>query len=267
MNINCAPSAATSCAFRFKGMNYVRKTVALILSVAFCAAVIIGMCVAFAVKNVNVELIYYSDSEDCRRAYEQTVSNLNKIKGTNLLFLSEEDVCEKVGDESLISLESYEKIFPCTVNIVLKERVETFAAIASEGYSMYDDNGKFIRNSAVNLNVADGSPNVLLNVKTGEIKTAVELCSKFKKVFSSLRNVVISVETAQGLFEGTDTFTFELYSGLKIVLVDYAACPERKIECAFTVYNSLSESRKLTGVIRAFDTDGSASSVDAVYSE
>ena len=66
-------------------MNYLRKVVALILSLVFCAALIVGAGVALSIKNVNVEYIYYTTGGDEDYAY--STKQLNALKGTNLLFL------------------------------------------------------------------------------------------------------------------------------------------------------------------------------------
>lgn len=242
-------------------MNYVRKVVALILSLIFCAALVVGAAVILAVKNVNVEFINYSSfylSE-----YEKSKVNFEKLKGTNLLLLSDEDVYGCVGLNEYIVVQSYKKVFPCSLDVVIKERVETYSIKTENGYGVYDEDGVFIRNVRENINVLDNSPNVLLNVSRDKICDAVTVCSYFKIKFSSLRNLIKSVDVANDAI--ANTLTFNLYSGLKIIIIDYDVLAESKISSVFRVYSSLSDSDKLHGVIRAFDSNGDTSSVDAVY--
>lgn len=242
-------------------MNYIRKVVSLILSLIFCAALVVGAAVILAIKNVNVEFINYSS--EYISEYETSKSRLEKLKGTNLLFLSEEDVVECVGASEYIVVESFSKMFPCSVDVVIKERVETYSVKTENGYGVYDADGVFIRNVRENINALDGSPNVLLNFGADKISGAVEVCSQFKDKFSSLRNLVKSVDIVEDAL--AETMTLNLYSGLKITLIDYSVLTESKMASVFRVYSSLSESDKLHGVIRAFDSNGELSSVDAAY--
>lgn len=250
-------------------MKYIRKLVAFILSIAFCAAVIIGLGVILAVKNVNVEFIKYSaegSDEAVMTEYYASKQNLEKLKGSNLLFLGEEDVFNCVGSDAPFFIVSCEKIFPCTVNILLKERVETFAFATDEGYNIYDETGKLLRVSKSNLNSLDGSPNVLVEADLSDLGTVASLCSFFRKDFTTLRNYVKSVTVGDSLIDRASTFIFNLHTGLKIVIADYETLPEEKVWAAYVEYLSLSESQRLSGTISVVDSNGEASSVQAVYS-
>jgi hypothetical protein len=93
----------------------------------------------------------------------------------------------------------------------------------------------------------------------------VEYCSYFKNSFSALRGFVESVEIADSIIEKGSTVTFNLYSGLKIIIADYDVLTEEKIKRAYDEYCILSDYDKLRGAIRAVDKDGLATSVQAVY--
>ncbi|MGN0815005.1 MAG: hypothetical protein ACI4MH_07225 [Candidatus Coproplasma sp.] len=242
-------------------MNYIRKVIALILSLIFCAALVVGAAVILAIRNINVEFINYSSVY--LGEYEAIKLNLEKLKGYNLLFLTEDDVKSYVGSSEYIVVDSYEKVFPCSVDVVLKERVETYSVATENGYGVYDEDGVFIRNVRENVNVLDNSPNVLLNVTAEKLSSAVKVCSYFKDKFSSIRNLVKSVDVVDDAI--ASTLTFNLYSGLKITIIDYDVLTESKMSSVYRVYSSLSESEKLRGVIRAYDNNGELSSVDAAY--
>lgn len=243
-------------------MKYLRKIVVLILSVIFLASIVVGMCVIYAVKNVNVEFVKYS--EEYLDEYETAKENLSKVKGTSLLFLSEEDVKSYVSSDHIVLL-SFEKVYPCTVDVVIKERVETFAVKTADGYDIYDAEGAFIKNAASNLNPIDGCPNVTLNIASDKIAAAVETCNYFDKYFSVLRGSVESVEIKDAAFGVDSTMTFRLFSGLSVVVIDYEVYPEEKIAASYNEFLKLTERQKVRGSILASAPDGDLGAVGAAY--
>lgn len=241
-------------------MKYVRKITALILSIIFCAALVIGIGVIFSIKNVNVEYIDYSG--EYLEEYEATKQKLNMLKGSGLLFLNEEDVTEKVTDDSVITVESYTKAFPCTLNVVLRERVECFAVRKLNGYSVYDEEGKFIKSGAykdgqvIPLNSLDGSPDVLLNVDDEDIPAVAELCGYFKEEFGSLRRLVESVTVTSQL--DVTVASFSMRSGLDIAVSNWKVNGLEKLREAHLIYSGLTDSQLVCGIITAADgTDSS----------
>jgi hypothetical protein len=249
-------------------MNYIRRLIAFILSITFCVALIIGLGVILAIKNVNIEFIKYSaDGNDQKvmAEYEKSTQNFEKLKGSNLLFLSDDDITKNISNGDYLYVSSYEKVFPCTVNIQLKERRECFAYKTDDGYNIYDETGATIRQAKTNLNSSDSSPNVLIVGDITYVEKAAQICGYFKNSFSALRGFVESVEIEDSIIEKGSTFTFNLYSGLKIILADYDTLAEEKIKRAYDEYTTLSDADKLQGAIRAVDKDGTQSSVQAVY--
>lgn len=243
-------------------MSYVRKIVVFILSILFLAAVVVGMSVVFAVRNVNVELLKYS--EEYLDEYEESKENLAKLKGTSILYLSEDDVKSCVSSGHMV-LQSFEKVFPCTINVVIKERVETFAFKTSSGYEIYDEDGILIGSSPQNVNGVDGCPNVLLQVAPGEIAEAVQMCGYFSERFSALRGAVESVEIRGAAFGVDSTMTLKLFSGLTLVVIDYEVYPEQKMEAIYNEYLLLSSRQRLYGSILASAPGGELSAVAAAY--
>lgn len=244
-------------------MNYIRKIVAITLAVLFCAALVVSICFMFAIRNVNVEFLSYSNAyiDD----YEQCKANYEKIKGTNLFLLSDEDIGEGVQSNHIV-LQSYEKVFPCTVNIVIKERVETFAVAGAGGFDIYDEEGVLVAQSDKNANSIDGSPNVLLDVNTEKLDISMAVCRYFKNSFSALRSAVERVEIWEDPIGKIDsTLTLKLYSGLSIILMDYEVYPEQKMAAVYKEFLTLNERQKLRGTIYASAPNGELSAVDAVY--
>jgi cell division septal protein FtsQ len=249
-------------------MNYLRRFIALILSIIFCVALVIGLGVILAVKNVNIQFVKYSaDGSDERimQEYNATKQNLEKLKGSNLLFLSQDDIQKNISNDDYIYVADFEKVFPCTVNVTLKERKESLAIQTDDGYYMYDEEGTFIRKAKSNLNPLDDSPNVLVNADASQIVSVATMCSYFKGIFSTLRNLVESVEITDSILGDSGIFTFNFYSGIKIVVSDYLTLSEDKIKRAYEEYNSLSEKDKLHGAIRVVNSNSDVSSIQAVY--
>ncbi len=245
--------------------GYIRKITSFILTVLFCIAVIIGVGVILSVRNVNVEYIYYSERAD--EEFGEALENLNDLKGESLYLLGDDDVLACIGDGQQITVESYEKVFPCTLNVVLKERVEQYAvAVASSGgYDIYDSEGVYMCTRPENINPADDSPDVLLNVESDIFSVAVEICGYFKSYFGSVRNLIESVEAESDPITGTDIMTLNLYSGIKIIIVDYMESSEQKIAAAQGVYGGLSDGEKLRGSIYVVGNGGAQSGAYAVY--
>ena len=245
-------------------MRHIRRVLVIGLIAVFLIALVIGAGVIFSVRNVNVTYINYSSTSDAE--YEQCKKKLKEVKGSSLLFLKESAIEEKIIYSQVIAIESYEKIFPCTINVVLKERVECFAVKATNGYSLYDEDGAFIKTATGDttpLNAIDGCPDVLLDAKEKDIKSIAKLCACFKENFGSLRRQLESVN-AQSFF-GMEIAEFKLRSGLTISVSEWQQAGELKILKAYEVYNKLNDSEKVNGTITVVSGKNGASA-SAKYS-
>lgn len=248
-------------------MKYLRKIVAMLIAVVLFAAVAVSVGVIFSVKNVNVTLLTYAD--DYSSGYENAKQSLSVFKGESILFVGEEDIAKAV-ESSNYSLYSYEKIYPCTINVTLKERRETYAVYVGGQYSMYDSDGAYLRKASVNENVNDGAPNVLIEgVAVEELPEIARIASYFKTSFKSLRSTVLSVELDVDPDLGSvhiDRLIFNMRCGLKIVIVDYAVLTEEKIDAAYERYLTLSDREKLGGTLTSYPIEGADGVVGAYYS-
>lgn len=244
-------------------MKYVRRIVALIIGVVFFTAVVISLGVIFAVKNVNVTMLTYS--EDCSVSYNEVKDSFKSLKGGSILFVRSADVEDAVKDSNY-ALASYEKVYPCTINVVLKERLETFAVSVGGQFSMYDDNGKYLRKDVENKNIIDGSPNVeIFGVSADEITEVSKVATMFKERFKSLRSVVanIRLDTNSEIEGYTSKLIFGLRCGLKIELDNYEEYTADKIDLAYAKFSRLTDREKLNGTLRCYHlVDGE---VNAVY--
>ncbi len=233
------------------------------MALVFVVAAVICFGVITSVRNVNVEYIYYSDRGN--EEYELALGRLNGLKGSTLMSLGDDDVYACVQGQN-INIKSYEKVFPCTLNVVLCERLEQYARPDGKGgYDVYDINGVYMGTRSSNVNPADDSPNVLLEVEDGDFDAAVAICGWVKEYFGSLRNLVNKVTKQYDAITETSRITLSLYSGLNIVLVDYEDFTESKVSAAAEVFLSLSDSQKLRGSIYSVNPGDSQSKVSAYY--
>lgn len=235
-------------------MKYIRKIIFTIIAVAFIASLVIGVGVVFAVKNVNVSLNCYSYEDGDPQAgteiggYKAKI--LEKVRGTVIYFVSEEDIAEVIDGD--YSLESVEKVYPCTLNITLKERKETFSVALSDGkYALYDENGVLLDGSSTKRNDYD----VALDLKNGEtVEKVAELCAVFKNNFSAFRSMVKSVVFEDAAFASmpySNTLTFNLHCGTVIEIWDYDKSYTEKMEAVYNYFvKSLSADEKTAGKLR-----------------
>lgn len=244
-------------------MKYIRKVTALVLAIIFCAAIVIGLGVIYSVRNVNVEFIGYSGMYE--EEFGKTKENLNKLKGTGMLFLSDGDVQNKVSDDSVLAVASYERIYPCTVNVVVKERVECFVSLSGDVAYVYDEDGEFMRSSRLNgdyLNPYDGSPDVVVRgeisdtLSAEEYKNVGNLLKSFKTSFGVLRKLVDVVT----VYSSLSSANIALRSGVSILVYEWEQNVAEKIAAVYGCYCALSDGERTdkNGKITVADSAGGA---------
>lgn len=248
-------------------MKILRKIVVFLICVVLFATTIICVGMVFAVKNVNITLITFEDE------YEQKLgevkSSVGFLKGETIWFVEEESVYDTVTEMGY-NIVSFEKHFPCTVDIVLKDRIETFAVSVGGLYYMYDDDGGYLKGrvGTENLN-PDGSPNVeLKGVAPEQMSYIAGIANDFKSHFSVLRSAVksIVIDTRSEVEGYTDKLVFEFYCGLKVRLDDFNEYTSEKIAAAYEVYSKLGDGKKLGGTIRSYRLGGEEGVINADYS-
>jgi hypothetical protein len=237
----------------------------------FFVALIICFGVVYAVRNINITYEKYSDTSATTREYTLVESALNGYKGKNILAISESEITKLVNgttDESgsLVRLVSFEKVMPCTLNIVIKERIETFAYEKGDRFDIYDEDGILLsENALTNLNKIDECPNVLITGDVPEATVAAEVCTYFKNDFDALRALVKEIKFEQSSVTVNNTLTFELYSGLKIVIFEWQTSTKEKISVCAEKYFSLTDEQKITGSIRCQQVQSSGAAYSAMY--
>ncbi|MDE6557713.1 MAG: hypothetical protein K2K39_01255 [Clostridia bacterium] len=233
-------------------MKYVRKVMAAGLAIVFLIALVIGTGIILSVRNVNVTFVDYSGRYE--EDFNATRAELNKLKGSGLLFINDGDVYGKVTSSQKLAIVSYEKKFPCTVNVTVRERVECFTVKTADGYAVYDDYGKLIRTPADDTTEPlawDGCPNVTLEAQPERYEDVAKMCRHFSERFGSLRRMVESVTADK--FLGVEVAYLKLRTGLTIALNEWTENTEAKIEEAYKTYCTLSDRQRITGRMTVVD--------------
>lgn len=247
-------------------MKYLRKMVALLIGITFFAALIICVGRIFAVKNININLITYE--EDSSESYAKAKEALSIYKGESLLFLSESNVAKTVAGSNYV-VTSCEKKFPCTINVTIKERLETFAVSVGGIYSMYDSDGGYLRKSLENINDIDETPNVeLTGIAIEEMQTVANIANVFKTNFGGFRSIVksINIDSRPDIDGYSNKLIFNLRCGLVIQLDDYLQDYEEKISAVYRKFYTLSDRQKLSGKVRGYRIGGESGLINADYS-
>lgn len=248
-------------------MKYFKRIIWLVLAIFLLASVIIGIGIIFAVKNVNVSLesFRYADwdymTDEERSAAESEINLLkgkvlDKFRGTLITYIKEEKVAECFEGTDFV-LDGFETDYPCTLNLSLRERRETFAVASGSGYAVYDENGEYLCSKDNAFNSIDGAPDVAVSGASADEMADVAFVAKlFGKNFSALRPVVSEIEVQKNV---TSNMVFYLYCGLKVRIVDYPNLAEGKASAAFKEYASLTGEQKLSGtIIASVRADGGA---------
>ncbi len=247
-------------------MKYLRKMVVLIFGIVFVAALVICVGRIFAVKNVNVNLITYEN--DCTESYAQIKDTLKKYKGSSLLFLSEDDIAKSVSGSNYV-VTSCEKKFPCTINVTLKERLEVFAVSVGGIYSMYDNDGIYLRSAENNENDIDGAENVLLTgIAVEQLPSIAGIAMSFKDTFGGLRSIVtsINIDSRPNIEGYSDKLIFNMRCGLIIQIDDYKDNSFEKITASYKKFCLLSDRQKMSGTIRGYRMGDEIGIINADYS-
>lgn len=242
-------------------MKYVRKIAFLLIATLMVASVALGMCIAFSVRNVNVSYLHYAnDGEESTLLAEAVIARvkntiLDGCQGSLISSVDEDTVKSCVGTDYV--LESFEKIYPCTINVRIRERREVYAVKYGDEYKIYDSDGVLLRIDAENVNAFDGAPDVVLTGTRNEedVKELAQLGALFEKNFSALRSAVEELKIIKEQSSlAKDRYCFVLRCGLTVELRDLVSA-EDKIVRAKNEFSKLSGEQKLGGKIYCYTTE------------
>lgn len=247
-------------------MKYIRKAIALVLIAVFIAAVAIGLSVIFAVRNVNVCTVDYATGSDCdgtdefSEAVASVKAGLSDFEGKTITSVRDDDIAAVVNASGYAEFVSAERIYPCTINVTVRERVEVFAVPADDGsyYTMLDGNCSAISTKQSNANNIDGSPNVVLSGVPAEDYTLVtSLCNTMAQKYLSVRAFAESISVTSDAMLG-ESLLIKLRCGVTMEIREYKERAEEKAERLFSAFDSMADYLKLGGTIYCMDTESGA---------
>lgn len=252
-------------------MKNIRRIAVVVLALLFCAAAAVCTGVIFAVRNVNLTYVNYSDVYN--ENYAAIKNQLDGFKGYNIFSVSEEEVLEIINrndSDHYFETVTFDKVYPCTVNITIKERVERFAVMRESAYDVYDSDGVFIRTSSENKNNVDQSPNILIAgsaVNDQNIEIVSGSCAYLNEQIGRIRSVLSEVEFKNESDEEYATLVYKLRSGLQIEIVKYDNLLADKLVKAVERFEQLNDSQKLKGKIRVYELTGSSNELRSIYTQ
>lgn len=240
-------------------MKYINKIMAFGLAILFLTALVIGTGIILSVRNVNVSYSYIGDNE-YEEEFTASGESLKKLKGSGILFVSDDDVLDKITDSEHIAVERYEKVFPCTINVYLRQRTETYAVEEGDGeYSLYDEYGALIKSgvtSSVTPTGPDGCPLILVKSLGDEDMTSVgTVCTYFYEAFGGLGRLLESIAI------NSASFVLNMRSGIKIRFYfanSGGSIDKTMVEKAYAVYSKLTDGEKLHGEIAVLSSKTNA---------
>lgn len=255
-------------------MKHIRKIAVVLLCVIFFVGVIIGMGIIFAVKNVNVTLETYkysvnSDggsawdglSEEQQAEAQMEIDGfksriLDKYRGTLIGFVDDSGLASCMDNSGYIYV-SFERVYPCTINVVIKERRETFSVAKGDGtYKSYDSLGVYLPGDDDNLNNLDGAENLIIKpysengqsgyvITDGDVARIAAIAEIFKEQFGGLRTVAESIS-----FNPEYKFVeFAFRCGVTLRVMDFEVLSGAKMEAAKAKFDSLTGEQKTKGVL------------------
>ena len=244
-------------------MKYIRKAIALVLVAVFIAAVAIGLSVIFAVRNLNVFTVDYT-AEDTDGDDEFAVAvvgireELSQFEGRTIVTVNEDDISAIVAASGYAEYVSCEKVYPCTINVTVKERLEVFAVQNDDGtYSVLDENCELITSKSSNLNNLDGSPDVLLSAPAEDYALIASICRTFGEKFNSVRAFAESVTAVNDQILG-ELLRIKLRCGVTMEIRDYKQHTDEKAEALFSAFDVTPDYLKLGGTMYCMETDSGA---------
>lgn len=247
-------------------MKYIRKAIALILVAVFIAAVAIGLSVIFAVRNINVITVDYDSGYDAdgtdefAAAVEEINDGLEQFEGRTIVTVNEEEIAAVVEASGYAEFVSAEKIYPCTVNVTVRERLEMFAVPSEDGssYTMLDGECSAMVTKSSNINNIDGSPNVLLiGVAEDDYPLVNSVCSAFGERFSSVRAFAESVSIVNDAIVGESLF-IKLRCGVTMEMREFREHTSEKVQALFNAFDVMPDYLKLGGTMCCLETNEGA---------
>lgn len=198
----------------------ITTVISFLLLVAVIAA---GLNAVFTVTLVQTDFLVCSAEGE--REAASLKAELNKYVGSSTTFLDLEEVRGVVEAYPCMKVEKLEKKFPSTVEVSVRERRETFAVAAGDGYAVLAEDGTYLYDRDTLENRSEGE-NILLHgfplsLSRGQIAEGIgELLSVYAVFAETLGEPRANIRSVSYRTEGSSghSLVIGMREGIKIEL-------------------------------------------------
>ncbi len=151
-------------------MKYKRLLI-LVTCLFFVTVLIFSTAMLFSVREISVNSTLLNGSNE--GVDVKTNEVLKDYEGKNLLFISEKEIKNNLLKTSgYIEVVSIKKNFPNKLEVVVKEKKESFALFYNDKYYVLDSSLTVLKECSENKNNVDEQPNVLLELNVADFGQA-----------------------------------------------------------------------------------------------
>ena len=236
-------------------MQSLKKPLIILIAITFLIAVVASLTMLFSVKKVYAKFSVYGDSQA-----EEIQKELDAFNGKNLVFLKLSDVMEVCGKFPYYEITSVKKEYPNVIKLTVEKRAEVFkienadkAYVLDKDGIILNDNGEteYPRNvlsvDIGDLSVVSGAVGTKIKTSDDELFYSVLMSSQALKLNDSVKSVEIS-DNGHGWRDAI----FKTYTGVVINIWDVDDDGEAKIRKAFSYYETISDYKKTSGIIKTY---------------
>lgn len=232
-----------------------RKIIVISIAVAFAVIAVISCLTIFSLKKVNVS--YAVDGETDSFEIQNV---LDEYLGSNLLFLSTDEVEQSLRSFNYIEVISVEKQLPNVLKVSVKERREVYF-IEHDGQVFVTNEDGFVLNSLedsstinkretielklTNVNITDMTLGKIMTTDSPELMAEVFKIAKSANLTDCIKSISVEKPMAN---EMSDVH-IKTHTGVNIVIQKVEEDGESKISAAFYAYDEL-----ISDFEKGFDT-------------
>lgn len=246
---------------------------------ALTCAVFTAVCIlcAFRLFSVSEFKVNYSVyNEDV----EEVKDILSRYEGRSIFFVSEGEIKNAITGNVYLKVTSVKKEYPCCIRVDLAERNERYYVSSEEGGYMFFDDEYFVVRSSADSSAVRGQKAVPVRFYKYEISGTEareveffqpaalksffvfpeETVGGVEKIFSVISKRIANIMGIDVILtneHGNYRVRFDMTEGTRIEITEAGIRGAEKAEAGFGCYESLSDDRKICGVITAYEkTDG-----------
>ncbi|MBO4251904.1 MAG: hypothetical protein J5911_04515 [Clostridia bacterium] len=245
-------------------MHNFRKPLIILIAITFIMAAVASVVMLFSVKKVEAEFSVYGDSKALEIQRE-----LDAFKGRNIIFLNTDEMAGVCDAFPYYEVKSIKKEYPNVISLRIEKREEAFKIVGADKIYVLDKDGIVLNDNGETeyprkvLSVDIGNVFVIDGTVGGKIATSDD--ELFYSVLKTSRalNLSDSVEKAEIIKSEFGNFrdaVFKTYTGVEITVLNVDDEGEDKIDAAFSYYETITDFKKVSGVINAYKVINSESS-------